>query len=631
MPISSGHLRTNETPRPRAVSRRPSRQRGVALILVLMLAVTASSFVILSALNNRASRETAQRMSTAEALGQARRALIGYAVSYANGSHGLEKGPGRLPCPDLLGGSLQGVAESVGDCRAAADRETGLLPFRTLGLTALTDGSGAPLWFAVSENFRSMASGVLNSETAGDFSVDDVDDVVAVIIAPGSPRVGQTRNSASAYTASAWLEGENASLGDNHFTRNIEAANNDTVMIITRGELMAEVQKVVAKEVDKALASYRHDPDDDDDAAGADPDCASTDPQCDDGLPWLATRTASSFAAVVGEGTTRLARLPLVELDTAFNAEFTAVWSLTSTGTVKLGGSEPPDENCLRHNTCTQNVSHGGGAPTSTPVSFPTPVQGTPTAPWSQGTCILNRNKDAAFALNMSCATSYSYTVPGRSLRRVYRLDLGGNTRLVASAPGARRTAEVRVLGSAMWPGGVPGRISITDLEGTKIIGGGYLEFTTLGGSDFIALLNVPFDLEVWTSLTPVDRHLSPGALPPWLFADRWHESVLLRYTPSESPGYSGASCQAAGNCLTLRMRRPGDALATDVHGVRGIVVLPGPPLAAMAAPPTAAQTRPSTDLTDYVEGLNSSTTTSVYERRDPSSSFNDQIQPLSP
>ena len=88
MPMSSGREPTSDMQR--------RRQGGVALILVLMVAVTASAFVILHALNTQTARETGQRLSTVEALAQARRALIGYAVGYADGEHTASKGPGRL-------------------------------------------------------------------------------------------------------------------------------------------------------------------------------------------------------------------------------------------------------------------------------------------------------------------------------------------------------------------------------------------------------------------------------------------------------------------------------------------------------------------------------------------------------
>ncbi len=626
MPISTGRRRSHEARLARTLSMTQTRQRGVALILVLMLAVTASSFVILSALNNRTSRETAQRIATAEALGQARRALLGYALGYADGVHSPDKGPGRLPCPDLPGGEDSGVAEGVGNnCRATNDKETGLLPFRTLGLTALTDGSGAPLWYAVADNFRSTNNGVVNSETAGDFTVDAVNDVVAVIIAPGAPLVGQARTSATAYTAAAWLEGENASRGDNRFTRNMGVANNDTVMIITRAELMHEVAKVVNREVELALASYRADPDGDDDAAGVDPDCAALETDCDDGMPWLAPRSAVSHAGVVGEGRTQLARLPFIQLDTEFDASFTAIWSLSGTGTALFSGTEAPAENCLRNNFCTQLINDKpvAGPPGATLVTFPSPTQGTAAAPWSQGQCRLLRAAPPALTLSVSCTTSYSYSVPGRNLRRVYQLDIGGNTRLVPPSAGARRRVEVRATTS--WPAGTLGRITISDFEGSKMLGAARLEFTSFVGGNSLTLTNVPFDLEVWTPKppAPVDRRLSPGALPPWLLADQWLTNVLVRYAPSEAPGFTGSRCPSAATCVRLNVQRRGDAIATEVNGLRGVVITPGPPL--------ATQSRPSAALGDYFEGLNNSAVTNIYQRRDPSDTFNDQVLPLSP
>jgi hypothetical protein len=631
MPTSNGQPRRLEACRTQAVRRTPGRQRGVALIMLLMLVVTASAFVMLSALNNRASRETAQRLVTAEALGQARRALIGYAVGYADGVHTPDKGPGRLPCPDLLGGSDQGVAESTGDCRAASDRETGLLPYRTLGLTTLADGSGAPLWYAVSENFRSMVTTPVNSDAAGAFSVDGIDDVAAVIIAPGAALSGQARGSANAYTAGAWLEGDNATLGDNRYTRLASAANNDTVMVITRGELMAEVTKVVAREVGLALGNYYNDPDGDDDAvSGADPECAPTDPACDNAMPWLAPRTSGFNVAVVGEGRSALARLPLMQLNKDFDASFSALWSLDGTGSVQFTGSEPPSETCLRHNFCTQMINDKpvSGPPTPTPVTFPAPLLGTAAPPWAQGRCVLGRDKNAAYALNLSCTTQYAYSVPGRSLRRVWQLDLGGNTRVLPPGAGARRSVEVRALGS--WPAGTLGRVTVADYEGSTLLGAGRLEFTNFVGGNLLVLTGVPFDLELWTATPVVDRHLSPGALPPWLFADLWLDTVLVRYAASEAPGYSGPSCQAAGNCLRLTVTRAGETTSSTVNDLRGVVVTAGPPLPAVASPATPAQVRPSADLKDYLEGVNK-IDGNTYERRDASSTFNDQVLPLAP
>ena len=616
--------------RGRVLSNPSRRQHGVVLILVLMVAVTASAFVVLRALNAQTARETGQRLSTVEALAQARRALIGYAVGYAGG-HAANKGPGRLPCPDRAANSPQGIAESTADCRATKDGETGLLPFRTLGLTDLHDGTGAPLWYAVAENYRSMANGPLNSATPATLKVDATDEVVAVIIAPGAQLPAQVRGSGSSYTAAAWLEGENASLGDNRFTRLHDAANNDTVVTITRAELMTQVEKVVNKEVANALVSYRHDPDGDD-VADVDPDCGPSAPSCDDGLPWLAPRTASTDDGVVGTGVDRLARVPLVTLGQPFNAEFTAQWQIVTSGTFEAGGSEAPEEACLRRNFCTQNYNFDlrnlgrGFSPTA---AFAGPVRGTPSPPWAQGTCTLQRDETPPHGLNLSCTTSYDFTASGRLLRRVYRLELNGNARLIAPSATARRTLAVRASGS--WVAGTTGRITVTDFENGAVIGSGRLEFAGLGATESVMLLDVPFDLEVPSKIKPEDRQLSPGAMPRWFVADEWQQTTFVQYAASQAPGSSGPACQSASSCLSVRLLRSGDTSVKDRSAVRGVVVSAGAPLPAVTSPAVPAQTRPSSDLRDYLEGSNNIEPTSHFERRDSSSSFNDQLLELAP
>ncbi len=479
-----------------------------------------------------------------------------------------------------------------------------------------------------------MADGALNSASAGTLAVDANDDVVAVIIAPGAQLPGQLRSNGSTYTPAAWLEGENTSAGDNRFTRIVSGAANDTVMTITRAELMREVEKVVNKEVANALVSYHHDPDGDDNAAGADPDCAPDAPDCDDGLPWLAPRTASTVAGVVGYGVDALARVPLTELGKPFNAEFAAVWSVVSTGTFKASGDEPPEVACLRNNGCTQDFAfvppNAGSGFTTT--AFSGPVLGMPNPPWMQGACTLSRDPKASppFRLNLSCTTSYDFTASGRSLRRVYLFEFHGSTTLVAPSATARRTVVVRAFGS--WTAGTTGSITITDFENGKAIGTGELNFSSLGPTDSMVLLNVPFDLEVPSKGDPADRHLSPGALPRWFLADDWQQSTLVQYAASQAPGYSGLVCRTVAACLTLRVLRPGESVAKIITGVRGIVVSAGPPLPAITSPATPAQTRPSSDLRDYLEGINPMPEPkTLFERRDPSSSFNDQILELAP
>lgn len=162
------------------------RQRGVALIAFVLVVLTAVSYLLFSGLNRKAASYSLQE-ETWQALREAREALIGYAVAYPDRIN-PRYGPGYLPCPD---DDNDGTARTA--CALATASTTGRLPWRTLDVNDLRDASGERLWYALSENFRNNPHlQPLNSDTAGQLSVDDTDDIVAVIIAPGPVLPGRT-------------------------------------------------------------------------------------------------------------------------------------------------------------------------------------------------------------------------------------------------------------------------------------------------------------------------------------------------------------------------------------------------------------------------------------------------------
>ena len=132
-----------------------------------------------------------------EALTQAKAGLIAYAVSVQPDTYA--KRPGELPCPDL---------DNDGDAEITcfqAEQRIGRLPWRTLKLPDLRDGSGERLWYALSTTFQrktfnqcptSGGPACLNSDTRGTLTVRDSAGVVifdasggggaiAVLLAPG--------------------------------------------------------------------------------------------------------------------------------------------------------------------------------------------------------------------------------------------------------------------------------------------------------------------------------------------------------------------------------------------------------------------------------------------------------------
>lgn len=292
-----------------------AKQRGVALMVMLVIMIIGSAAFLVSSLS-RSALQIERDQKTSEALAQAKEALISYAASVdLTGS----KRPGDLPCPDT---NNDGLAEtSCGNASGSTGQNLrlGRLPWKTLGLPDLRDGSGERLWYAVSNNFKnntrttctnSNLTGCLNSDTLGTISVFAPDGsrlndgggstgAVAVIIAPGDilQRQGgaqQDRSSAGINTASNYLDiatvggntEDNAAFTDSSSTNgfiqgpildgNSNTIVNDRLLVITQDNIMQPIQKRVAAEVKNCLIEY------------------AAIPQNNNYYPWAATRTVIS-------------------------------------------------------------------------------------------------------------------------------------------------------------------------------------------------------------------------------------------------------------------------------------------------------------------------------------------------
>src|SRR5665811_1174045 len=141
------------------------RQRGAALLIMLVILVVGIAAVLVSSLSTTA-LNNARQNTTSNALAQAKDALIGRAAADNNM-------PGSLPCPDT---NNDGSAEllSGNNCPSYIGR----LPWKTLGLPDLRDGSGERLWYALSPAFRDDTSAQpLNSNTKGTLLVYNSDGI----------------------------------------------------------------------------------------------------------------------------------------------------------------------------------------------------------------------------------------------------------------------------------------------------------------------------------------------------------------------------------------------------------------------------------------------------------------------
>lgn len=172
-----------------------NKQGGIALlVLVIVIALTVSAYYFssISAIDIKVDNLEKTRV----ALKQAKQALINYAVTHADGNGGGIAGEyGYLPCPDSTNFSTEGNQDPGGNCRAKNINILGYLPWKSLDLPALKDGSGNCLWYAVSGSYKGdPSSGLVNEDTNGLFQVvGGSNGIVAVVFAPGAPLAGQAR------------------------------------------------------------------------------------------------------------------------------------------------------------------------------------------------------------------------------------------------------------------------------------------------------------------------------------------------------------------------------------------------------------------------------------------------------
>jgi type II secretory pathway pseudopilin PulG len=246
-----------------------SRQNGGVLLIMLVILVVGIAALLVSSLTS-SSAKTARQKNTSAALAQAKDALIGFAVTYGdNPAHSLPQVDGYLPCPDPNGtAGLNGEGSSE-TCGSHDVSVIGRFPWKTLGLSALRDGDGECLWYAVSGTYKDnpKTTGLMNWDTDGQLQVYSSDgtqlasQVVAVIFAPGAPLSGQSQNRSpdgtapicgGNYTVANYLDTgtvnsinfNNANIASGTFIQGTSGGSiNDQMMFITRQDIWNAVQK----------------------------------------------------------------------------------------------------------------------------------------------------------------------------------------------------------------------------------------------------------------------------------------------------------------------------------------------------------------------------------------------------
>lgn len=253
-----------------------SAHTGAALLIFLIILILGMSSLLLSQLNDRTTLILEEQAHTTKALIQAKEALLGYAANYydALDSNGVPfREYGFLPCTDeevrdTANNNEEGQED--GNCAGQDESSLGRLPWKTLGIPPLRDGTGECLWYAISGPYKNGSSAkteMLNEDTNGLFevstdpnyvlgSIPPKDRVVAVVIAPGRILAGQQRNAETGtelcggnYTPSNYLDNY-SSLPSKEVARFISTQGgdsnslvNDRIISITREELWQFIRK----------------------------------------------------------------------------------------------------------------------------------------------------------------------------------------------------------------------------------------------------------------------------------------------------------------------------------------------------------------------------------------------------
>ncbi len=147
---------------------------------MLALLVMAMTALFLERLDGARSPAATHRR-TAGVLGQAREALIAHAATHRTA--------GLLPCPDL---DLSGDGLADHPCPVADGVPIGWLPWRSLGLPPLRDGSGALLWYAVDPGRATPGATATPLRVRG--AGGRIIPAAALVIAPGRVLAGQRRH-----------------------------------------------------------------------------------------------------------------------------------------------------------------------------------------------------------------------------------------------------------------------------------------------------------------------------------------------------------------------------------------------------------------------------------------------------
>lgn len=238
-----------------------SKQRGNALLILGLLMAMAAATAITQFLVSRAAGKQGEQYN-AKVLAQAKNALIAFAVASRNA-------PGQLPCPDRTGDGFQ---DSCGNAAGTTGQNfrIGRLPWKDLGIEELKDSEGQVLWYAVSNNFKSITAVYpLNSNSTGTILIKNSAEqtiqnpasgtgAIAIIMAAGSNGPDRFVSAAVTEDNSNFIDGSTSNGFIQGPIRNAKGTVvvNDQIEFISYEDLLPLVEKRVAGDVLQATLGF---------------------------------------------------------------------------------------------------------------------------------------------------------------------------------------------------------------------------------------------------------------------------------------------------------------------------------------------------------------------------------------
>jgi hypothetical protein len=622
-------------------------QRGFAMILILSLIVLLSAYFITSGLNRTSAQlSNAREERTMSALLKAKSALVAYAASeqWQRSMGQVTRQLGALPCPDR---DDDGDADCIGAGITNSVSLIGRLPWTTLGTDDLRDASGERLWYALSRNFRKLSGvTVVNSDAQGQLTVTGTataSNVVAVVIAPGPVILGQDRV-AGHNNPLSYLEGFNANDNVNFiFTTNARPSDtlNDRFVVITQADLMASVEPMVAARIERNIKPYLRDYFN---QWGAYPFPAAFSNPSPGTSGAGSTRPQTSY---VGDAAQGAGLLPITDFSTTPNpypwVNGSASQATQASGTGRIDnvscGSNASSSWCsfrarddsgsminLRFQV-QRWVGNVGFSFAALPMlaSVNTTMDGSNTAflsPTISGSVASNGIGTITYqgTVPINCASSCSnhdvvVTFPNLTVSNL-------TSKSTVTVTGASNTSPITITTSAAHNFSSGARVNVDGVGGNAAANGDWTVVVTDA---------THFTLTGSSGSGSYSGGGSVGYSAVWFVANEWYRQTYYAVSPGYLPGGAG-SCSArpspptppvSPSCLMVTNLSPAYAASNDKQAV---LILAGRSLNGSA--------RPSSLVTDYLEGANATlaTTPYVFENRPGvPTSINDRVVVVSP